>query len=38
MSTSQGIQAFIVTIPEPGAGALASLAVLALVLRRRIRQ
>lgn len=38
MSTNQGIQAFVVTVPEPGAFSLALLGVGILALRRRLRK
>ncbi len=37
MSTNQGIQAFLVTIPEPGVLSLAALGLGTLVLRRKLR-
>jgi hypothetical protein len=38
MSSNQGIQAFIVTVPEPGVGSLAALGLGLLVFRRKVRK
>jgi Domain of unknown function (DUF4623)/PEP-CTERM motif len=38
MSSNQGIQAFVVTVPEPGAFALAALGLAALAIGRKVRK
>jgi outer membrane protein assembly factor BamB len=38
MSSNQGIQAFVVTVPEPGAFSLMALGLGGLVFRRKLRK